>query len=412
MERRLPPESAGSAPGDTPGVMPTFTASQLDGDAHGIYRRCRPQTPVLIRAEGGYIAIRAADVERLMTDPRTRQMETESLRARGVTKGALFDFFSTSMLFTNGTDHRRRRAPVSRAFAWQLIAALRPRIRASAEDLIDSASKNREMNFLDDFCAPIPAHIVAQVLGLPREDIPRFTVRVYTISRSLSPSFTSAQIPEIEAAARELTEYVEELLTSRRARPCEDFLTSYVKAVDEAHNLDALETVSQIMTLIIGGSDTTRAALAVQLALLLEHREQWEAICADPALIPHAVDEALRYEPAVASVPRFTLEDIELEGCVVPRGQLLTLSTMSAMRDPARYAEPDRFDIRREQPQRHPIFGGGSHRCPGELLARAELEEVLTALASRRPQLEIAGAPPVFTGHAGIRRISGMRVRW
>ncbi|HVQ12290.1 MAG TPA: hypothetical protein VMS40_01815, partial [Vicinamibacterales bacterium] len=195
MELRPPPESAGPAPVVTPGVVPTFTASQLDGDAHGIYRRYRPLTPVLARAEGGYIALRAVDVERLMTDPRTRQMETESLRARGVTKGALFDFFSTSMLFTNGTDHRRRRAPVTRAFAWQLITALRPRIRASAEELLDSASKNREMNFLDDFCSPIPARIVAEVLGLPREDIPRFTAWVYTISRSIGPSFTPAEIP-------------------------------------------------------------------------------------------------------------------------------------------------------------------------------------------------------------------------
>lgn len=413
MERRPPPESVDLAPSRTQGVVPTFTASQLDGDAHGIYRRCRPLTPVLARAEGGYIALRAADVERLITDPRTRQMETESVRARGLTAGALFDFFSTSMLFTNGTDHRRRRAPVSRAFAWQLIAALRPRIRASAEELIEAAGKNREMNFLDDFCAPIPARIVAEVLGLPRDDVPRFTAWVYTISRAISPSFTRAEISEIDAAARELTEYVKQLLATRRAHPCEDFLTSYVKAVDEAHNLDALETVAQIMTLIIGGSDTTRAALAVQLALLLEHREQWEAICEDPALIPHAVDEALRYEPAVASVPRFTLEDIELEGCVVPRGQLLSLSTMSAMRDPARYVEPDRFDIRRsERPQRHPIFGGGSHRCLGELLARAELEEALTALTTRLPRIEIAGDAPVLTGHAGIRRISGMRVRW
>jgi cytochrome P450 len=395
------------------GVVPTFTSSQLDSDAHGIYRRCRPLTPVLARTEGGYIAIRAADVEHLVTDPRTRQMETESLRARGVTEGALFDFFSKSMLFTNGTDHRRRRAPVSRAFAWQLMAALRPRIRASAEELIDSAGKGRQMNFLDDFCAPFPARIVAEVLGLPREDIARFTGWVYTISRAISASFTRAEIPEIEAAARELTEYTAQLLAARRANPCEDFLTTYVKAVDEAQNLDPLETVGQIMTLIIGGSDTTRTALAVQLALLLEHREQWQAICEEPALIPNAVTEALRYEPAVASVPRFTLEDIELEGCVVPRGQLLSLSTMSAMRDPARYAKPDRFDIHRsERPQRHPVFGGGSHRCLGELLARAELEEALIALSTRLPRLEIAGDPPVLTGHAGIRRINGLHVRW
>jgi cytochrome P450 len=186
-----------------------------------------------------------------------------------------------------------------------------------------------------------------------------------------------------------------------------------VSAVDEAGNLSPLETIVQIMTLILGGSDTTRAAMAVQVALLLQHREQWEAVCNDPALIPGAVSEALRYEPSVGSVPRVTLEDIELDGCVVPREQRLTLSTMSALRDPARYAEPDRFDIRRaDHPARHPIFGGGVHRCLGELLARAELEEGLAALAARLPSLQLAGEPPTLTGHAGIRQLSGMRVRY
>jgi hypothetical protein len=393
--------------------LPRFTVAELDRDPHRIFSRCRSIAPVIARAEGGYIAIRAPDVERLITDPRTRQMETESLRARGVGDGALFDFFRNSMLFTNGTDHRRRRAPVSRAFAWQLIAQLRPRIRTVAEQLIDAVGPSREMNFLDEFCAVIPARIVSDVLGLPPDDIPRFTRWVYTIARAISASFTPAEIPEIEAATRSLHEYVEQLLAARRANPCGDFLTGYVNAVDEAGNLVPLEIIVQIMTVIIGGSDTTRAAMALQVALLLQHREQWEAICNDPALIPGAVSEALRYEPSVGSVPRVTLEDIELDGCVVPRGQMLSLSTMSAMRDPARYAEPDRFDIRRaDLPARHPVFGGGVHRCLGELLARAELEEGLAALAARLPSLDLAGEPPVLTGHAGIRRLSGMRVRW
>jgi cytochrome P450 family 103 len=394
-------------------TCPTFTVAELDRDPHGIFRRSRASTPVLRRAEGGYIAIRAEDVERLITDPRTRQMETESVQARGVKEGALFDFFRTSMLFTNGTDHRRRRAPVSRAFAWQIVGALRPRIRGVAEELIDAAGTQREMNFLDEFCALIPARIVSDVLGLPREDVPRFTRWVYTISRAIGASFTPADIPEIEAATRSLNEYVEVLLTSRRTNPGEDFLTAYVNSVDDADNLTALETIVQIMTVILGGSDTTRAALAVQVALLLEHHEQWDAICRDPALISGAVSEALRYEPPVGSVPRVTLEDIPFEGCIVPRGHMLTLSTMSAMRDPARYVEPDRFDIRRtDHPSRHPVFGGGAHRCLGELLARAELEEALAALVARLPGLDLAGEPPVLTGHAGIRRISGMRVKW
>jgi cytochrome P450 family 103 len=415
MERQQPAQSP-APPHGTQATLkepPAFAVANLDRDPHGIFRRCRPLTPVIRRAEGGYIALRADDVERLITDPRTRQMETESVQARGVTQGALFEFFRTSMLFTNGTDHRRRRAPVSRAFAWQLIAALRPRIRAIAEELIEAAGPRREMNFLDDFCSLIPARIVSDVLGLPREDVPRFTGWVYTISRAINASFTRDDIPQIEVATQELRDYVDTLLSTRRKNPGADFLTGYVSAVDEAQNLSAIETATQIMSVILGGSDTTRTALAVQLALLLEHREQWESLCASPVLIPDAVSEALRFEPAVASVPRVTLEDIDLGGYLVPRGQLLTLSTMSAMRDPARYADPDRFDITRiERPTRHLVFGGGSHRCLGELLARAELEESLAVLARHLPNVELAGRPPELTGHTGIRRINGMRITW
>jgi cytochrome P450 len=415
MDRQQPAQSAAPAHGThaTPKQPPAFAVANLDRDPHGIFRRCRTLTPVIRRAEGGYIALRADDVERLITDPRTRQMETESVQARGVTEGALFEFFRSSMLFTNGSDHRRRRAPVSRAFAWQLITAIRPRIRAIAEELLEAAGPRREMNFLDDFCSLIPARIVSEMLGLPREDVPRFTGWVYTISRAINASFTRDDIPQIEAATCELRDYVEALLSTRRKNPCEDFLTGYVSAVDEAQNLSAVETIVQIMTVILGGSDTTRTALAVQLALLLEHREQWESVCANVGLVPDAVSEALRFEPAVASVPRVTLEDIELEGYLVPCGQILTLSTLSAMRDPARYHEPDRFDISRaERPTRHPVFGGGTHRCLGELLARAELEESLAVLATRVPNAALAGHPPQLTGHAGIRRIDAMRIAW
>src|SRR5262249_53827046 len=105
--------------------------------------------------------------------------------------------------------------------------------------------------------------------------------------------------------------------------------------------------------------------------------------------------------------------DIELEGYLVPRGVIVTLSTMSAMRDPARFSDPDRFDIARtERPARHPVFGGGTHRCLGELLARAELEESLAVLASRLPNVRLVGSPPELTGHAGIRRINAIRIAW
>src|SRR6185436_11555485 len=133
--------------------------------------------------------------------------------------------------------------------AWQLIAALRPRVRAIAGELIDAHAATREMNFLDDFCAQIPARIISDLLGLPREDIPRFTRSVYTIARAINGSFTPADVPAIEAGARSLTEYVEELLASRRTSPREDFLSTYIKSVDEAGSFTALDAVIQIVTL-------------------------------------------------------------------------------------------------------------------------------------------------------------------
>jgi cytochrome P450 family 103 len=392
---------------------PALSIAQLDQDPHGVFRRYRHLTPLLRRENAGYIAIRAADVEPLAFDPRTRQVENEHLAARGIHTGPLVDLWSNSMLFANGAEHRRRRAPMSRAFAFKLIEELRPHIRAVAERIIDEHMPAGELDFLNDFAALIPARVISEILGIPPADVPHFTELVYSVSRSLSFSYAREEIRSMEESARQLTRYVNDLLSTRGSVLNNDFIASYSKTVAEAGNLSAAEFLSQVVTTIIAGSDTTRGAIAVQVAVLLQHREQWEAVCADPALIPGAVSESLRYEPVVGSIPRFTIDDIEIDGYLVPRNSILSLSTLSAMRDPGQYLDPDRFDIRRtDHPRRHLIFGLGVHRCLGEVLARAELEESLAAVAGRIPQLELAGKPPSLQGHGGIRRIDGMRVQW
>ena len=400
------PQTGGAQP-------PTLSIAQLDEDPHGVFRRYRHLTPLLKRENAGYIAIRAADMEPLAFDPRTRQIEKEQLALRGVYSGPLVDLWSNSMLFSNGGEHRRRRAPMSRAFAFKLIEEMRPRIRTAAAHILEQHLQAGELDLLGDFAALMPARIIADILGIPAADVPHFTELVYSVSRSLSLSYARSEIQGMEESARQLMEYVDGLLGAREAALNNEFLSSYQTMVTEAGNLSAAEILGQIVTVIIAGSDTTRGAIAMQVSLLLQHREQWDAVCADPALIPGAVSESLRYEPVVGSIPRFTLEDIEIDGYVVPRNSLLSLSTLSAMRDPGQYVDPDRFNIRRtDHPRRHLIFGLGVHRCLGEILARAELEESLAALVSVLPQLELAGKPPTLQGHGGMRRIDGMRVQW
>jgi cytochrome P450 len=146
---------------------PTLSTAQLDLDPHGVFRRYRLITPFLRREDDSYIAIRWRDVECLATDPRTRQMETERLIARGINSGALFDIVANTMLYSNGAAHRRRRAPLSRAFAFRLIAGLRPRVRAVANLLINRVGRRGEMSLLDDYAALIPAYMISDLLGLP-----------------------------------------------------------------------------------------------------------------------------------------------------------------------------------------------------------------------------------------------------
>ncbi len=381
-------------------------------DPHRGFAAYRPRAGVIDLGWLVPYVIRHADVTGLMTDPRTRQLETEGLTLRGITSGALYRFFANSMLLSNPPAHQRRRAPVARTFAYKLIDAWRPRIRALASELIAAHAEAGEMDLLDALAAPLPSRIIAEILGAPQDDAPRFAALVYGMSRGLS-AFPDDQFADIEAAAAGLTAYVEELLAARRASPRDDFLSDYVRSIDAAGELSPAEMLIQIVTLIIGGSDTTRLGLTAMISLLLQHRDQWDAVCADPSRAAAAVQEALRYEPPVGSIGRVVTEPLAVAGVPFGPGQVLAVSILSAQRDEAVFSDPQRFDIARaDHPRWSATFGGGAHRCLGEALARAEMEEALIALSQRLPGLAMIGDPPELKGHSGIRGITPMRVGW
>jgi len=240
----------------------TLATEDLEQRPHEMFRMLRPLTPfVEVPKPGGsvYVAIRAADVDSLAMDPRTRQLEAEIALARGVVDGTLLEFFKNTMLFTNGPDHRRRRAPASRAFAYKLMTAMRPRIRAIANELIDRHYARGEMNFVEDFASWLPARVISDIIGIAETDIPEFTRCVYRLARSLSSACSSEDIPDLEAAAAELASFTCRLLDERRVAPRDDFLTEYLAAIDGTETLSAIEATMQIVTLILAGSDTTRA---------------------------------------------------------------------------------------------------------------------------------------------------------
>lgn len=390
---------------------------QVDPDAfrpdpHIGFAKYRPLAGLIDFGAGMPVATRYADVQGLMTDPNTRQLETEVLELRGITSGALYDFYANSMLVSNAPAHALRRGPVARAFALKLIQAWRPRIRALMNELIDAHEDEQEVEFVEAFASPLPARMTAEILGAPVDDAQHFAAMVYKMSRGLG-SFRDSEFETIEASTAELIAYVDGLLNARRAEPRDDFLTDYIRKVDEHGQLSQAETLIQIVTLILAGSDTTRLALTMLVALLVQHRDQWQAVCADPDRAPAAVREALRYEPSVGAIGRVVTGPLAVDGVELEPGAIVSLSILSAQRDETVYKDPQRFDIARgDHPQWSLTFGFGEHRCLGEALARAELEEALMALIQRLPTLELLGEAPTPKGHGGVRGITPMRVGW
>lgn len=380
-------------------------------DPHAGYAKHRPVAGIIDLGIGLPIVTRYDDVVSLMTDERTRQLETEALQMRGISSGALFDFYAHSMLLSNPPAHARRRHPAARTFASRFVVAWRPRIRAVMRELVEQATLRREVDFIEAIATPLPSRLIAEILGAPVEDAPAFASMVYAMSRGLG-SFRPNEYEGIESAALGLTSYVRNLIERRRIEPRDDFISAFLSHVGEEH-LSEVEALIQIVTLIIAGSDTTRFGLTALTSLLLQHPEQWNAVRENPELVDRAVTEALRFEPPVGAIGRVAVESISVDGVVLSPGTVLSLSIMSAQRDEMAFREPHTFDIGREdQARRSLAFGFGPHRCLGESLARAEMEEALIVLTQYCPSLCLAGAPARPQGHLGVRGITQMRVTW
>ncbi|MEL6828868.1 MAG: cytochrome P450 [Pseudomonadota bacterium] len=391
---------------DLPSIPETFDP---DVDTYALLREFQSKTP-LVRTEFGFtLALKNRHME-LVTSDATRQIETESKMIQGITDGPIFEFTRLAMLFANGDLHKNRRTPVARTFAFKLMDAMRPKIRELAEELVSERIGKGPIDFLEEIASQLPARIIASILGIPDDEVPVFR-------RWIQDSATSIGIIDvndrdrIEQSLSEFMDYVGSLLDDRRKNPREDFLTDYVRTTAEAGNLSEAEIRTQCLGLILAGSDTTRASICMILSELLQRPDQWGDFVADPdGLKRAAVEEGLRFQPVISAVPRITLRDIEVDGYLIPEGSVFAISVVAALRDPDVFEDPDTFNIHRTDQQRwHYVFGAGAHRCVGEALARAEMEETLAVIARLAPNTKLVGDPPKY-GSGAIRPIDQMQV--
>jgi cytochrome P450 family 103 len=377
-------------------------------DKYALFRALRTQSPLVMAPNHLVMAMRHEHFD-LITSPKTRQLETEYLAGRGVTSGPIHEAFSNGVLQSNGETHTRRRAPLAKTFAFKLMDGMRGRANELVGEIVSEHLGRGPVDFLNLIASQLPARIIADVLGVPRDDLPTFLAFIPQASEMFG-MLPRERIAPIEANLNAFNAYIDGLTESRRQTPRRDFISDLITDADAAGWTDA-ELRAQILLLILAGSDTTRGTLCMTLSTLLQHPEQWQAFCADPDGLKRAVvQEGLRFEPVVEGIGRVVVEDIEIDGIVVPRGRMLYFNVISSLRDPAVYDEPETFNIHRtDHPRWHPIFGAGPHRCLGEALARAELEEGLAAIARLAPHTRLVGDPPRLMGE-GLRQVDQMHV--
>jgi cytochrome P450 len=331
----------------------------------------------------------------ILGDPRFVIPPGIHLTAQGVTSGPLWDRVIRSILCMEGDAHRRVRSLVSKAFTPRATARMHDTIGTVVNELVDRVIDSGQCEFVEDIARPYPIPIICALLGAPREDWEQFSQWAEDIFKIVSFNVNLAdEEPVVLRAWGEFDDYVDEMIAQRRTRLTDDLLSDLIRAEEGGDRLDASELRMLAFSILVAGTDTTRAQLAASMQVLCDHPGQWEVLRDQPNLAMRTVEESMRHSPAVCSTLRTVNEDVTVGDYTFPAGTFILVNTYAANCDPAIYDDPGRFDIGREAPPAILTFGGGAHYCLGANLARVELAEALKILAHRIQSPRRAGPAP------------------
>ena len=382
--------SASAGPfGDDLSHPDTFTR----GVPHATFRRLRAAAPVAWHPDcvhgGGFWAVtRYEHVRRVSLDPRTFSSERGSALMRPFTEEQLVPQREI-MLNMDPPRHTKYRRLVNMGFSPKVLNRAEAHIRGLARAVVDEVAGRGRCDFVTDVAAELPLQVIVEMLGVPHEDRHKFFEWSNTMVGSNDPEFASA--PAVgQMAMMQLFAYANDLAVERRRSPRDDLTSLLLEAQVDGERLSESEYDSFVMLLAVAGNETTRNLISGGMLALIEHPDERRRLLADPALLPTAVEEMLRWVSPVMAFRRTAQRDVELGGQQVREGDRVVVWYASANRDEAVFPEADRFDVGR-RPNEHLGFGIGPHFCLGAHLARLEIRIMFEELLRRLPDIELDG---------------------
>jgi cytochrome P450 len=369
--------------------MMEFLTDDMRRDPYPLYEQVRSSSPLLHMAEADmWMLFDYESVKRALTDH-----EAFSSVVTPPT-GKAPDW----LVFSDPPRHTKLRGLIMRAFTPRSIANLEPRVRELSRELLDQTIERGEMDLAADYSSLLPAMVIAEMIGIPLADRPRF-LRWGEVIMNLSYAIsgggeeTARVMKENVAVKEEMRAYLRDLLPERRSKPQDDLLTRLVEAEVDGARLTEEEILGFFQLLLSAGTETTTNLINNAILCFLEHPDQLARLQAQPELLPSAIEEVLRYRSPGQIMFRSTKADIELHGQVIPAGKLVLVMVGSANRDPQKFKDADRFDITRD-PNPHLAFGHGIHFCLGAALSRLEARVALEDLLERVKGFQLASTEP------------------
>lgn len=379
-----------------PATEPDLLSPAAIEDPYAVFGALREEDPVhWNEGQRSWVLTRYEDVAAAFTDARLSSNRVQAVYdsklspAERESRAPTFRILADWMVFLDPPAHTRMRNLVKRAFTPRAVTALEPRIERIVDQVLDLPDSGK-VDVVHDIAYPIPALVVAEMLGVPAED--RELFRAW--SKDISTVIFQAQRSEQDRLRSQrglvaLAEFLRELVRAYRRRPADNLITSLIEARARDGTLSEDEIVSTCVLLLFAGHETTTNLIANGFLALLRNPEQADALRAEPALAEAAVDEVNRYDGPAKLVVRRCAEPIELRGRTIEPESKVLLVQCSADRDPRRFERPDEFDLRRAD-NRNVGFGFGIHYCLGAPLARLEARLALPRMLERLPRAEIA----------------------